>query len=178
VYQLSSVPNATNAGDSQNFSHFTVKRLPAEVLLDAVSQVAGSPERFPGMPAGTRTIQLWDNRLPSYFLDTFGRSERASPCECGKSDAPTMAQALHLMNAPEIEAKLSDKNGRIARLITGGKSRKEIVETLCLSALGRFPGEKERRIADRLFADRAKPQAGAEDFLWALLNSYEFLFVR
>jgi hypothetical protein len=178
VYQLSSVPNATNAGDSQNFSHFTVKRLPAEVLLDAVSQVSGSPEKLAGMPAGTRTIQLWDNRLPSYFLDTFGRSERASPCECGKSDAPTMAQALHLMNAPEIEAKLSDKNGRIARLITGGKSRKEIVETLCLSALGRFPGEKERRIADRLFADRAKPQAGAEDFLWALLNSYEFLFVR
>jgi len=178
VYQLSSVPNETNAGDSQNFSHYTVKRLPAEVLLDAVSQVAGSPEKFAGMPAGTRTIQLWDNRLPSYFLDTFGRSERESPCECGKSDAPTMAQALHLMNAPEIEAKISDPRGRIAKLIKAGKARKEIVESLCLIALGRFPGEKERHVASKLFAGRAKPQAGAEDFLWALLNSYEFLFVR
>jgi DNA-binding NarL/FixJ family response regulator len=178
VYQLSSVSNATNAGDAQNFSHYTVKRLPAEVLLDAVSQVTGSPEKFAGMPAGTRTIHLWDNRLPSYFLDTFGRSERESPCECGKSSAPTMAQALHLMNAPEIEAKISDKRGRVARLINAGKSRKEIVESLCLVALGRFPGEKERRVAAKLFAGHAKPQAGAEDFLWALLNSYEFLFVR
>jgi Protein of unknown function (DUF1549)/Protein of unknown function (DUF1553) len=178
VYQLSSVPNETNAGDSQNFSHYTLKRLPAEVLLDAVSQVTGSPEKFAGMPAGTRTIHVWDNRLPSYFLDTFGRSERESPCECGKSASPTMAQALHLMNAPEIEAKIGDQRGRIALLIKAGKSRKEIVESLCLVALGRFPGEKERRVAAKLFAGRAKPQAGAEDFLWALLNSYEFLFVR
>ena len=177
VYQLSHKPNATNAGDSQNFSHYLVKRLPAEVLLDAVSQVTGTPEKFPGMPAGTRTIQLWDNRLPSYFLDTFGRSERESPCECAKSSDPTMAQALHLMNAPEIEAKLAHKRGRIAKLIKAGKTQKQIVTDLCLAALGRPPGEKERRIAAKLFTGRPKHQA-AEDFLWALLNSYEFLFVR
>ncbi|MFQ5730682.1 MAG: DUF1549 and DUF1553 domain-containing protein [Planctomycetaceae bacterium] len=177
VYQLSSIPNATNAGDVQNFSHHLVKRLPAEVLLDAVSQVTGSPEHFPGLPRGTRTIQLWDNRLPSYFLDTFGRSERASPCECGKSSDPTMAQALHLMNAPEIEAKIADKTGRIARLTASGKTQPQIVTDLCLAAIGRPPNAKERRIAKKLFAGRSQ-QRGAEDFLWTLLNSYEFLFVR
>src|SRR6185369_17252336 len=68
VYQLSSVPNETNADDAQNFSHYYVKRLPAEVLMDAISQVTGTPEEFPGMPPGTRAIELWDNRFPSYFL--------------------------------------------------------------------------------------------------------------
>ncbi|GAB4140631.1 MAG: DUF1549 and DUF1553 domain-containing protein [Planctomycetaceae bacterium] len=177
VYQLSSKPNATNLDDEQNFSHYYAKRLPAEVLLDAVSQATGSPEKFPGMPRGTRTIQLWDNRMPSYFLDTFGRSERESPCECGKSNDPTMAQALHLMNAPEIEAKLSDKQGRVAQLIKQGKSQKEIVDALCLAVLNRPATKKEYKIAEKLFQNSSKQQA-AEDFLWTLLNSYDFLFIQ
>ena len=101
----------TNFDDEQNFSHHLVKRLPAEVLLDAISQATGSPEQFAGAPLGTRSIELWDNRLPSYFLDTFGRSERESPCECAKSSDPTMAQALHLLNAPEIDAKIAAPAG-------------------------------------------------------------------
>ncbi len=177
VYQLSSEPNDTNFDDEQNYSHFTVKRLPAEVLLDAVCQVTGTPERFPGMPLGTRSIDLWDNRLPSYFLDTFGRSERKTPCECGKSNEPTMAQALHLMNAPEIEAKISDHNGRVAHLIAAQADRDTIIAELTLATLGRLPSEKERQIAERLFASGLARQA-AEDFLWTLLNSYDFLFVH
>jgi hypothetical protein len=115
--------------------------------------------------------------MPSYFLDTFGRSERESPCECGKSNSPTMAQALHLMNAPEIEAKIADKRGRVAELIKAGKTQRELVEALCLSTLNRPAGIKEHRIAAKLFQGQPKQQA-AEDFLWALLNSYDFLFVR
>jgi hypothetical protein len=85
AYQLSGVPNASNADDEQNFSHHHVRRLPAEVMLDAIGDVAGVSEVFPGLPGGTRAIQLWDNRLPSYFLEVFGRPERTSPCECGRS---------------------------------------------------------------------------------------------
>ncbi|MCH7686993.1 MAG: DUF1553 domain-containing protein, partial [Planctomycetes bacterium] len=177
VYQLSSVPNETNFDDLQNFSHYTVKRMPAEVLLDSISQATGSPEKFPGMPLGTRTIQLWDNRLPSYFLDTFGRSERESPCECGKSNEPTMTQALHLMNAPEIDRKITDPNGRVAGLIAAGANREQIVEELCLTVLGRFPEQKERIVAEILFSEES-PRQAAEDFMWTLLNSYDFLFVR
>ncbi|HUR55804.1 MAG TPA: DUF1549 domain-containing protein, partial [Gemmataceae bacterium] len=97
VYQLSSVPNATNTDDEQYGSRYRVKRLPAEVLLDAICTVTEIPEAFPGRPRGTRAVELWDNRAPSYFLDIFGRSERLSPCECGRSSEPTMAQCLHLM---------------------------------------------------------------------------------
>ncbi len=177
VYQLSSEPNDSNFDDEQNYSHFLVRRLPAEVMLDAISQATGSPERFVGMPHGTRAIQLWDNRMPSYFLDTFGRSERQSPCECGKSGEPTMAQALHLMNAPEIDAKIADTNARVARLVGTEKPRDVIVEELCLAVLSRPAGEKEKRIAEKLFAG-ADQRAAAEDFLWMLLNSYDFLFVK
>ncbi|MEE3368526.1 MAG: DUF1549 domain-containing protein [Planctomycetota bacterium] len=177
TYQLSSQTNATNRDDNQNFSHFVVKRLPAEVLLDAISEATGTPDSFDGMPKGTRAIQLWDNRMPSYFLETFGRSERKSPCECAKSSEPTMAQALHLMNAPEIDAKISHPAGRLAALHAQALSDDKLVEELCLAVLGRFPGEKEKSVADTLFRDYPRPQA-AEDFLWTLLNSYDFLFIR
>ncbi len=175
TYQRSSVPNATNAGDHQNFSRHYIRRMPAEVLLDAICQATGSPERFPGMRPGTRAIQLWDNRLPSYFLETFGRSQRTSPCECGKSSEPTMSQALHLMNAPEVEAKITDPAGRIAKLRQRGISQEKLIDELCFTALGRPPKPKELKVAKRLFAQQTE-QRGAEDFLWTLLNSYDFLF--
>ena len=178
VYQLSSVPNETNAEDVQNFSHYTVKRLRAEVLLDAVCQVTGTTESFPGMPQGTRAIQLWDNRFPSYFLEIFGRSQRTSPCECGESGSPTIPQALHLMNAPEINDKIAFPEGRISQLLERKASRAEIIEELCLAALGRPPHEKERRVAERLFEQSQNERRAGEDFLWTLLNSYDFLFAN
>lgn len=177
TYQLSSVANPTNSDDEQNFSHYRLKRLPAEVLMDAICQVTGVPEEFPGMPRGTRALQLWDNRFPSYFLEIFGRPERNTPCECGRSNEPTLAQTLHLMNAPEIDAKVSSSDGRVARLVAAGKSKTEIVRELSLVALGRMPNEKEQRVADQLF-DQGDPRQAAEDFLWTVLNSYDFLFVR
>ncbi len=177
TYQLSSEPNANNREDEQNFSFYYVKRMPAEALLDAISAVTEVAEPFPGRPLGTRAISLWDNRLPSYFLEIFGRPERTSPCECGRSSDPTMAQALHLMNAPEVEAKVTHATGRVARLVASGASEERIVEELCLAALGRFPTETHKATARKLFASSG-PREAAEDFLWTLLNSYDFLFVK
>jgi len=177
AFQLSSAPNETNRRDTQNHSHYLVRRLPAAVLLDAICEVTESPEPFVGMPAGTRAVELWNNRLPSYFLDIFGRSPRQSPCECGTSGEPTMSQALHLMNAPEIDAKIRSPEGRAARMVESGIDRETLVNELCLAALGRPAGDRERRVAEQLFAAEPDRQA-AEDFLWALLNSYDFLFVH
>jgi hypothetical protein len=177
TYQLSGAPNAVNREDEQNYSHHRSRRLSAEVLLDAICAVTEAPEPFPGRPRGTRAIELWDNRLPSYFLDIFGRSERVSPCECGRSNEPTMAQCLHLMNAPEVERKITSPTGRLARLLRAGAGEEKVVEELCLAALGRPPGEKEKRAARKLFA-QGPPEQAAQDFLWALLNSYDFLFVQ
>ncbi len=177
VYQLSSTPNTTNGRDEQNFSHYMRRRLPAEVLLDAICEVTQVPETFPGLPAGTRSIETWDNRLPSYFLDTFGRSQRQSPCECGKSGAPTMSQALHLMNAPEIEAKIGAAAGRSAALAASERSPDEILDEICLAALGRLPNDKERAAARTLFQSGSRRTA-TQDVMWMVLNSYDFLFVK
>ena len=177
VYQLSSIPNATNKDDEQYGSHYRLKRLPAEVLLDVICTVTEVPEVFPGLPRGTRAIERWDNRAPSYFLDIFGRSEQLSPCECGRSSEPTMEQCMHLMNAPEIERKLANPGGRVARMLAQKLTEEQIVEELCLAALGRPSGEKERRAARKLFAAGPQREA-AQDFLWALLNSHDFLFTR
>lgn len=175
VYQLSAIANDSNRDDEQNFSHYLAKRLPAEVMLDAISDVTGVGETFPGQPLGTRAVQLWDNRLPSYFLEIFGRPERTSPCECGRSSEPTMSQALHLMNAPEIETRLAAPAGRIAKLVERGTSPREIADELTLAAMGRLPNPEERKIADELFLAGSKQEAAA-DYLWTLLNSRDFLF--
>ena len=177
TYQLSSRSNESNKRDEQNFSHYLEERLPAEALLDAICDVTDVPENFPGMPKGTRAVHVWDNRFPSYFLDTFGRSLRQSPCECGKSGAPTMSQALHLMNAPEIAAKLSSDRGRAARLSNCGKTTHEILDEFALAAWGRLPNDRERKAAAKIFSQSNQRQA-SEDLLWAILNSYDFLFIR
>ena len=90
-----------------------------------------------------------------------------------------MAQALHLMNAPEVSAKIANSTGRVARLLQSQPPVNEaaLIEELTLASLGRLPNEKERNVARELFAKAARRDA-AEDFLWTLLNSYDFLFVR
>ena len=106
VYQLSSMTKASNKSDIQNFSHAAYKSLPAEVLLDAICQSTGVTEKYNGWPEGYRAIQIWDNRMPSYFFRIFGRPVRASVCECERSNQPSISQAMHLMNSPEIAAKI------------------------------------------------------------------------
>ena len=177
TFQLSSKSNQLNFDDNQYYSHYRIRRLPAEVLLDAISQVTDSPEQFVGMAPGTRAIELWDNRLPSYFLDTFGRSLRESPCECGKSDEPTMAQALHLMNAPEIEAKVTAAAGHAQQLAKTNLTREEITNRLCLTVLGKPATAREQTVAEALFQKQSRQTATA-DLMWTLINCYDFLFIH
>ena len=105
AYQLGSA-TAANRDDEQNFSHARPRTLPAEVLLDALCQATGVGEKFNGWPQGHRAIQVWDNRMPSYFFRIFGRPVRYSVCECERSSEPSITQALHLMNSPEVGGKI------------------------------------------------------------------------
>jgi len=118
-----------------------------------------------------------DNRLPSYFLDIFGRPERLTPCECGRSSEPTMGQALHLMNAPEVEQKVASGPQPRGPPAPGKSQRRPRRR----GAMPRRPRpvaqRKEKRSAKHLFAAAPREQA-AQDFLWTLLNAYDFLFVQ
>lgn len=175
LYQLSSETVPSNADDAQNFSHFLRKSVPAEVLLDAVCQCTGVPAEFNGWPTGYRAIQLWDNRMPSYFLRIFGRPVRATVCECERSTEPSIAQALHLLNAPEIFDKVSHRQGRARQLSASGLSPEQVIDELYLTVLSRFPAEEEKLLMQQAFAQLDRRSA-TEDILWALLNSKEFVF--
>lgn len=179
VYQLAG-PTKANSDDEQNFSHARSRTLPAEVLLDAVCQVTGVPEKFNGTPEGTRAIQLWDNRMPSYFLQLFGRPARTSVCECERSTEPSIAQALHLMNAEEIEAKIRSRKGVARKLADSEKSPAVIVEELYLSTHARFPTKHEQETLLKLFdgKEAITRREATEDVLWTLLNTKDFLYNR
>jgi len=175
VYQLSSTVNASNESDRQNFSHAAYKTLPAEVLLDTISQNTGVPEKFNGWPVGYRAVQVWDNRMPSYFFTIFGRPARTSVCECERSSEPSIAQALHLLNAPEIGDKIGHRAGRARRLAAEDHSPAELIDEIYLGALARYPRDDEKTLMMQAFEgpDRA---AAVEDIMWALFNSKEFIF--
>ena len=115
--------------------------------------------------------------MPSYFFRIFGRPLRTTVCECERGDEPSIAQALHLLNSPEIGDKISSRRGAARKLVTSDTSEDEIIEELYLQTLSRFPEKSERRSMLRSFADAGTDRrAAAEDVLWALLNSKEYLF--
>lgn len=176
AYQLGSA-TAANRDDEQNFSHARPKTLPAEVLLDAICQATGVGEKFNGWPPGYRAIQVWDNRMPSYFFRIFGRPVRYSVCECERSSEPSITQALHLMNSPEVGGKIRARRGSARRLAESKKTPSEIVEELCLTTLSRRPSLKERTLLLRMFKEEGVDRRTAvEDVLWALLNTKEFIY--
>jgi hypothetical protein len=177
VYQLSPRPNATNARDEMNFSRALFRPAGAEVLLDMVSQATGVPERFTGAPPGTRAVQLWDSKVNHYFLKLFGRPARVSACECERNHEPGISQVLHLMNAPEIQTKLSHQQGTVARLVRSQKDDGALAEELYLTFFCRLPSAAERATAAKYLArDPARRQEAAEDLAWTMLNSLEFVF--
>jgi hypothetical protein len=176
VYQLSSRLGDSNQLDEQNYSHAAWKPMPAEVLLDAVSQATGVPEEFNGWPRGYRAIQIWDNKLPSHFLEVFGRPSRLTVCACERGTEPSIAQALHLMNSRTTMNKVQDVHGRARQLAGSNLSPGQILDELYLASLSRFPTDSERELMLQAFAESNDRRLAAEDILWTLLNTKEFVF--
>lgn len=176
TYQLSSQTLTANEQDEQNYSHALWKPIPAEVLLDAVSQSTAIPEQFNGWPEGVRAIEIWDNKLPSVFMEVFGRPTRQTVCACERGTEPSIAQALHLMNSSSTTRKLEDRRGRAAQLAASDLTPDQIIDELFLATLSRFPQDKERELYRTAFAETSDRRQATEDVLWTLLNSREFVF--
>jgi len=177
VYSLSSETNERNVADTRNYSRHYRQRLRAEVLLDAVCDITGVPEKFPAMPAGSRAVQLWTRRVDSVFLDTFGRPDRNQDPPCERTGETAVTQALHLMNSPRLYAKVTSNSGQAAKLAASEQSPEEIVEELYLLIYNRFPTPEESEYGAGLYGtDGAARRQVTEDLMWALLNTPEFLF--
>lgn len=177
AYQRSTAPVAGNQRDEQNYSRAQLKRLEAEVLLDAVCQTTGVPEKFNGSPLGTRAAQLWDSRSSHYFLRIFGRPLRTTACSCERTVEPSVSQVLHLLNSPEIDAKLHHAGGRLAKLTSAIPDDRQLVEELYLTFYSRLPDAEERSAAGQFLSERkSKRNEAVQDLAWSLLNTVEFCF--
>lgn len=176
AYQLDSAPHAGNAGDTQSFSRFYPRRLSAEVLLDGFSQVLDVPTNFPGVPSGTRAIDLPDENVAAHFLDVFGRPARMSACECERVDAPALTQALELVNSAEIQRKLTTKPSYPQRLAESDKSHSDLTTDIFMRVLARQPRPEELKAATEYLASEPDRAEACRSLLWSLLATNEFLF--
>ena len=177
TYQRSATPNPTNGGDELNFSRALFRRLPAEVLLDAICDVTGVPEKFAGVPLGHRAVQLWDSEQQSYFLKLFGRPTRTTACVCERSASAGISQSLHFMNSNALQAKLAHADGNLLRWLAAPGGLPAFVDSAYLASFSRHPGEAE--LAEALAYLAARPgreREAAEDLVWSLLNTLEFVF--
>ena len=179
AYQLSSEPNETNRGDFLNYSHYFMRRLLAEELIDAMTEVTGVPEKIPGYMLGTRAMTI-PQGAPTYFLQTFGRL-KAREVICERDNSPDVAQAMHLISGQTIQHQITGKGGTLDHwLADSALTDEEITRRLFMATLVRPP--KEREIAHVLATirsggggDGARRQA-LEDVLWSIFNSKTFMF--
>jgi hypothetical protein len=175
AYQRSTVTNESNKTDTRNYAHAIPRRLPAEALLDCVCQVTGAPEKLPGLPLGSRAVEIADGRSSNYFLTTFGRAARESVCACEVKAEPTLSQALHMLNGNTVHGKI-EQGKLVETMLNEGKPAAEVIDELYLRALARRPTDAEREKIAAMLGEAEKPQAELNDLFWAVLNSREFLF--
>lgn len=176
VYQTSSAPNASNEKDEQNFSRAAFRRPGAEVLLDMIGQATGVPDRFAGLPAGTRAVQVWDSETKQPFLKLFGRPMRISACECERNVEPSTAQVLNLLNSPELHRRLAHPSGTVAKWNHTIGDDGKMADEFYLAYLGRMPKPTERVKVVEFLKSKPDRQSAAEDLAWALMNTLEFSF--
>jgi hypothetical protein len=178
TYRRSSATLPENQYDQRFHSHAQARRLPAEVLLDAIGAATGEPEPFNGYPLGIRAIQVPDPGLDSYFLAMFGRSERVTACACERSGDVTLPQLLHLQNGDSLTARIRAPEGRLQRLLSSSVSDADIITELFQATLCRQPRDDERAaISAQLTAATPTERADVfQDLFWVLLNTREFAF--
>jgi len=175
AYQRSFVRNPSNETDESNFAHANVRRIPAEMLLDCLSQVTQTKEKFRGLPLGARAVQIADGETSTYFLTTFGRAKRETVCACEATTDPTLSQALHMLNGEAVQGKIA-QGGVVKKLLEQGQTPEQVIESLYIRCLCRKPTADEREKLLALVTAAENPQAGLDDVFWAILNSREFLF--
>ena len=175
TYQLSTQTNETNESDTRNFSHASLRRVRSEVLLDLISQVTETKNKFEGLPLGARAVQIANGNTSTYFLTTFGRANRGSVCSCEVKMEPNLSQALHLINGDTLHNKIQGGDVVGGRLEEGTSSQ-QVIEDLYVRCLTRRPTAKEVEVLNAIVDSEENKKQVLEDVFWSLLNSREFVF--
>ncbi len=175
VYQLSTQPNESNELDTTNYSHAHVRRIRAEVLLDIISQVTDTKNKFKGLPLGARAVQIADGNVNTYFLTTFGRAKRDTVCSCEVVMEPNLSQALHLLLGDTLNTRVP-QGAVVAKSLKDGKTPEQVIEDLYVRSVTRRPTPAELKDLTAKIATQPNKQQALEDLFWALLNAKEFVF--
>lgn len=193
TYQRSGEVLSENRDDSKYLSRHFPRRLMAEVLHDAITDVTGAPAVFNKIALndgstqdtdlykeGTRALELYDSAVQSYFLKTFGRNDREITCECERSNQPSMVQVLHLANGDTLNGKLASDKGAVEQLLGKKLTDEAVLEEAYLTTLSRLPQPHERdgflSVLKESGQSDAEKRSAVEDLFWALMTSREFLF--
>lgn len=185
TYQQSSIPRSQHAEAEALFAHYPVRRLDAEVLIDALVWLFGSkesyssaiPEPFSFIPEEHRSIALADGSITSQFLEMFGRPARDTGLASERNNKPTDAQRLHLLNSTHVQSKI-ERSTRLRNLIKASKGKKDqLIVMIYLNILSRNPMQHELAAAQNYFQTKGiSTQQATCDLAWALINSKEFLY--
>lgn len=175
TYQRSCTPVEGNELDDRNYSHASVRRIPAESLLDCISQATNTKDKFRGLPLGARAVQIADGATSNYFLTSFGRSQRTTVCADEATTDPSLSQALHLINGQTTGGKIS-QGGLLKTWKDQGLTQEQIIEKIYMRCLSRKPTEEEKGTLVKAIAEAPNADQGIQDVFWAILNSREFIF--
>lgn len=179
TYQRTTQATPSNKDDLNNFAKARIRRQRAEVMLDTITQVTDTQNKFKGLPLGARAVQIADGNTSDYFLTTFGRATRTTVCSCEVKMDPSLSQALHLMNGPTVTNKI-EQGGVVKEMAEAGKSPDQIIEEIYVRALTRKPTAEEMKQflaqVNSVGDDAAQSQMVLNDVFWAVLNSKEFMF--
>jgi hypothetical protein len=182
TYQLSAVARSDSPEAAANFASYPLRRLDAEVLIDAINQLTGStekyssaiPEPFTFIPEGSRSIALPDGSITSSFLEMFGRPSRDTGLEEERNNRISAAQRLHLLNASVIQRKI-EQSRMVQYQSSSKKAPREIATGMYLGILSRYPTEEELAVVEQYAAKGRGRREAVADLAWALMNSAEFL---
>lgn len=184
TYQLSSVVRHNTPEARANFASYPLRRVEAEVLIDAINRITGSsdlytsavPEPFTYIPKDMPAVALADGSITDSFLTLFGRSARATGTESERVNELASPQWLHMLNSGQIQNKLQTGPKLSALLAAAGNNPKETLDKLYLTILSRYPTERDVHIAEQyLKSGVARGRDAWIDIIWALINNPEFL---
>jgi hypothetical protein len=175
TYQRSTQPTKTNESDTRNFARGPIRRIRAETMLDVITQVTDTKNKFQGLPLGARAVQIADGGTSTYFLTTFGRPTRETVCSCEVRLEPTLSQSLHLLNGGTVEPKIAQGN-IVGKMLQEKKTPAQVIEHLYIRCLSRAPKPDELKTLLALVDKSADKKQALEDVFWAIMNSREFMF--
>ena len=175
TYQRSTQATKTNETDTRNFARGPIRRIRAETMLDIITQVTDTKNKFQGLPLGARAVQIADGGVSTYFLTTFGRPTRETVCSCEVRLEPTLSQSLHLLNGGTVEPKIAAGNV-VGKMLAEKKTPAQIVENVYVRCLARAPKPEELKTLLAIVEKSADKKQALEDVFWAVMNSREFMF--